>query len=92
MPYLLGAFGVHYNSDQIKKLSNIALQQAAEGTLQTMPIENGIIFAGYKHDEKYHLMTLYKCLTMQGILVGKLFDRSNYDKVNFDKEMSLKTC
>ena len=101
MPYLLGAFGANCTSDQIKKLSNIAQQQTADGTLQTMSIENGIIFAGYKRDEKYHFDNIIQMpdsngipenhdILNQGILVGKIFDRSSYDQVTFDREISSK--
>ena len=94
MPYILGAFGASYTRDNIKKLSNIALEQTAEGTLQTTPLENGIIFAGYKRDENYHydniipLQSDQGILADQGILVGKIFDRANYNPISFNNELA----
>ncbi|MFH1832118.1 MAG: asparagine synthase-related protein [bacterium] len=87
MPYLLGAFGAHCTPDLIKKLSHIALQQTPDGALETMLLDNGIIFAGYKHDEAYHydrIIPIQADQEIHGILVGKLFNRDNHEPVNFN--------
>lgn len=88
MPYILGSFGVHCNSDYIKKMSTIALREGSEKTLQTMPLENGILFAGYKRDENYQYDRIMPLPAHQGIMVGKLFDRDHYNDVHFNDELA----
>lgn len=86
MPFLLGAFGAQCNSDHIKKLSRTAELQATEGTLQTIHLEHGILFAGYKPDENYHYDHIIPLPSDQGMLVGKLFDRAQHKPARVTNE------
>ncbi|MFA6535621.1 MAG: asparagine synthase-related protein [Candidatus Babeliales bacterium] len=86
MAFLLGAFGDFCNSDRIEKLFHIALQQSAEGTLKTMTVGKGIVFAGQKLDEKYHYDQVIPLHANQGLLVGKLFDREKCNAVKFNAD------
>lgn len=87
MAFLLGAFGSFFNPSLFKNLSGIAQQNSQEGVFQSLSIDQGVIFSGYKLNELYHYDDVISLEDGQGLFVGKLFDWDDYLQIsNFTSE------
>jgi hypothetical protein len=77
MPFLIGTFGSIYKSENLGELPYLATLQQTNTDIYSLIDENICLYAGYKPGEQSTDLVLE--LQSQGILIGKIFDKENYE-------------